>query len=412
MDGAAETILTEESIERGLGCLGRHPINNNHAFLELNVSGKKTVADINILSKYRQLMYLDISDNAIVDLSVLSNMSALTQLKAQCNQIDKCLNFSPPLCHADNAWSSGHQAIGSLLASIDLSNNKITGIDDLSKHTYLEILLLSKNLVSKINGLGSLKNLKVLDLSYNKIERIDGLSGLNIQELNLRGNIIKEISNLDSIHLPQLSVLDIAENRIKSLKPLEACEKLSFLDVRDNRLELLRQVEFLADLQFLEVLMFLGNPASEKPYYRRRIIYRLASLNKLDFTKISSEEKVRAFNLYPVLNEDGSLSSNEGNKFNDLQGRINVFNKYIPHQEYIDFSASFHDEELELTLEELMMGETFATRDEKLYISEVVRKQEAQILVETALDAATDIAVIATQQLEQQLSSPEIMSEA
>ena len=158
--------------------------------------------------------------------------------------------------------------------------------------------------------------------------------------------------------------------------------------------------------------MFLGNPASEKPYYRRRIIYRLASLNKLDFTKISSEEKVRAFNLYPVLNEDGSLSSNEGNKFNDLQGRINVFNKYIPHQEYIDFSASFHDEELELTLEELMMGETFATRDEKLYISEVVRKQEAQILVETALDAATDIAVIVTQQLEQQLSSPEIMSEA
>ena len=49
---------------------------------------------------------------------------------------------------------------------------------------------------------------------------------------------------------------------------------------------------------------------------------------------------------------------------------------------------------------------------EALYISEVVRKQEAQILVETALDAATDIAVIATQQLEQQLSSPEIMSEA
>ena len=59
-----------------------------------------------------------------------------------------------------------------------------------------------------------------------------------------------------------------------------------------------------------------------------------------------------------------------------------------------------------------MMGETFVTRDEKLYISEVVRKQEAQMLVETALDAATDIAVIATQQLEQQLSSPEIMSEA
>ena len=148
-------------------------------------------------------------------------------------------------------------------------------------------------------------------------------------------------------------------------------------------------------------LMFLGNPASKKPFYRRRIIYRLASLSKLDFTKISSEEKVRAFNLYPTLNEDGTVSNGEGNRFNDLQKRMDVFCKYIPHQEYIDFSASLQDEELELTLDELMLGETFAMRDEKLYVSEILRKQEAEMLVETAVDAAVNNTKAGSQQQQQ-----------
>ena len=401
MEENSEAVLTEEGLQAGLGCLGRHPINANHAYLELNVSGRKTIVDISVLSKYKQLMYLDISSNAVVDLSVLSGMSALTQLKAQSNQIDKCLAFSPPLCRKDNAWSTGHQAVGSMLSSVDLSDNRIAGIGDLLNHRYLEILLLGKNVISKIDGVGTLLNLKVLDLSYNKIKTIDGLNGLSIQELNLRGNCIEKITNLGSNYLPKLSVLDIAENKIKSLKPLEACEKLSSLDVRDNQLEFLRQVEFLADLQFLEVLMFLGNPASKKPFYRRRIIYRLASLSKLDFTKISSEEKVRAFNLYPTLNEDGTVSNGEGNRFNDLQKRMDVFCKYIPHQEYIDFSASLQDEELELTLDELMLGETFAMRDEKLYVSEILRKQEAEMLVETAVDAAVNNTKAGSQQQQQ-----------
>ena len=41
-------------------------------------------------------MYLDISDNAIVDLSVLSGIPALTQIKANDNQIDN-IKFSSPM---------------------------------------------------------------------------------------------------------------------------------------------------------------------------------------------------------------------------------------------------------------------------------------------------------------------------
>ena len=48
-----------------------------------------------------------------------------------------------------------------------------------------------------------------------------------------------------------------------------------------------------------------------------------------------------------------------------------------------------------------MLGETFAMRDEKLYVSEILRKQEAEMLVETAVDAAVKNTKAGSQQQQQ-----------
>ena len=42
----------------------------------------------------------------------------------------------------------------------------------------------------------------------------------------------------------------------------------------------------------------------------------------------------------------------------DLISRQNLFNKYIPDQEFVDYCASLHDEEMAYTFEELLLGET------------------------------------------------------
>jgi Leucine-rich repeat (LRR) protein len=87
----------------------------------------------------------------------------------------------------------------------------------------------------------------------------------------LRGNKISKLSGLGISELPRLAVLDVAQNFIKTLEPLGACENLEYLDVRDNQIDMIRQVEFLSRLQFLQHLYFLGNPCSLKPFYRSKI---------------------------------------------------------------------------------------------------------------------------------------------
>ena len=382
MDGCSRKELTEDIIKEGLGCLGRHPILINHAFLELNLSGHKDLVDIGPLCKYTNIMYLDISDNQVSDVSVLQKMPALTQLRASDNRIESCLDFAPPLCTSENAWSSGHRAVGSLLSSVDLRGNAIAQINDLSRHKLIEVLLLGRNFISKIEGLSNLSNLKVLDLSYNNLCAIEGLRGLMIQELNLRGNRIEDLSALGAEELPRLTVLDLAENRIKTLKPLRACDHLSFLDVRDNKLEAIRQVEFLKDLKSLEVLYFIGNPAARKPHYRKRIIFRLPHIDRIDFTKVSSEEKVRGYNVYPEI-------SNEG----DQRERKEVHNRYLPGEEFMDFNVPLYDEELQLTWEELEAGESFALRDEKIFIEKAIVRENAENVVFDAVNTASTNAV-------------------
>jgi hypothetical protein len=77
------------------------------------------------------------------------------------NQLTKCLEFSPPLCEESNAWSEGGQAVGSMLTLADLSDNFIFELEDLSRHRFLECLLLSNNKIRTIGGLGGLKYLQV-----------------------------------------------------------------------------------------------------------------------------------------------------------------------------------------------------------------------------------------------------------
>ena len=78
------------------------------------------------------------------------------------NEIESCLQFGPPLCESGNAWSGGgHQALGSMLNSADLRNNRISKIGDISHHKLLEFLLLGRNFISKIEGISTLRHLKV-----------------------------------------------------------------------------------------------------------------------------------------------------------------------------------------------------------------------------------------------------------
>ena len=71
-----------------------------------------------------------------------------------------------------------------------------------------------------------------LDLSYNKIDRIQHLDYLKmLQELNLSGNPIRLIEDLN---LPQLRILSLDGCRIKVIENLKSCKKLEQISMNGN----------------------------------------------------------------------------------------------------------------------------------------------------------------------------------
>ena len=269
-------------------------------------------------------MYLYLLNNLFICVSAISG-----------NELTTCLDFAPPYCNDDNAWSTGHIALGSILINADVSKNHISQLGCLSKHPFLECLLVGHNLIRKIEGLSTLFFLQVLDLSDNDINVIQGLDHLPIRELSLAGNNLLTLHGLDN--LKELSFLDVSRNKITCLAPLKKCTKLSFLDAQHNDLNIIRQVEFLKDLEWLRSVILLGNPAFFIPFYRYCVIHIIPLIHFLDRTTVSVEEKIKSANMF----KDG---------FSDVASRQVVFEKYFPGETFRNFGPVFVDDESEVDL--------------------------------------------------------------
>lgn len=286
--------LLKHVAQQGLRTLGMHPLFLRHAFLELSAVNKQ-VDDISVLKDFVNLMYVDVSNNTIKTLKPLEGIPALVQLRARGNMLTECLDFRPALCSEEESWSTGHQAVGSMLTLADLRENQISCLHELADHFFLECLLLANNQISVIKGISKLRYLQTLDLSHNRLAIIEGLDHLPIRELNLSHNNILSLDGLST--MPCLSALNVSNNNIVTLAPLRANDTLTYVDASDNEIGQIRQVEFLAELPWVQWLSMQGNPCYKKPHYRLRIIYRMANLQMLDQVAVSYEEKV-VYTLY------------------------------------------------------------------------------------------------------------------
>lgn len=118
--------------------------------------------------------------------------------------------------------------------SLDLSDNRITVLDNIPKR----------------------RRLKHLYLSGNLIERIDA------------SNLLKNVTQLETLVLSHNRIQSLAE-----LAPLRKCPSLDFLSL-------------------------LGNPVSRQQYYRLYVIHQFPHLTCLDFQKIKQKEREQASRLF------------------------------------------------------------------------------------------------------------------
>ncbi len=76
---------------------------------------------------------------------------------------------------------------------VDLSDNQISKIENVSKNPYLRQVFLDKNKIQTIENLIENTHLRVLSLNQNQIKKIENIQGINLEELYLADNQLTKI---------------------------------------------------------------------------------------------------------------------------------------------------------------------------------------------------------------------------
>jgi len=209
--------------------------------------------------------------------------------------------------------------------SLDLSNNKITRIGDLTPCSKLQQLFMDNNQLINSKGLSCLKNLQHLSLSHNHLARVNEIENcmllqtLNLQannlqepphvvnsvllrELKLDDNSISSLQPLSRAWLPLLQTLSVSQNSIFQLAPLGNLIMLETLDISNNLIsDTDNLVPGLQGCNRLRTLKVEGNPVNEDPNCRVLILEALPELQNFDDEVMYVESKVTEKSQVPFI---------------------------------------------------------------------------------------------------------------
>ena len=219
------------------------------------------LSDISLLTNLTKLTRLDLGGNIIADLIGLDTLTNLTELDLSDNRINTLTNLenltgltSLDLSRNDISDLTGLGNLASL-AELNLESNDISRLGELESLKSLTKLELSDNSVIGLTGLGNLTNLAELDLSNNGIADLGTLGNpTGLVELDLTGNNITDLTTLENLaDLPTLVRLVLRDNGIANLVGLENLPSLSDLDLRENNIASLAGLKNLPSLSDLDL---------------------------------------------------------------------------------------------------------------------------------------------------------------
>lgn len=214
------------------------------------------------------------------------------------------------------------------LTKLDLSGLELLEIPkEIADLTELQELNLGGNQITKIENLDRLVNLQVLNFSVNKISEIEGLNNLvNLSHLGLAYNLgsgILQISNLNN--LQNLEFLDLSFNRISEIKGLNNLFKLSSLLLYCNQITKIENISHLTNLEKLRL--------NDNKIGTLRGLRTLKNLSHLEINQNPLEQKygielVEGQNHLPLVKNivDRLTEVREAKK----EGSTDVYNFYLP----------------------------------------------------------------------------------
>ncbi|PTB63713.1 hypothetical protein BBK36DRAFT_1180146 [Trichoderma citrinoviride] len=136
--------------------------------------------------------------------------------------------------------SLGHlEGLPEGVRQLKVSNNMLTELTSWDHLIHLQYLDISNNQVKSLSALKRLIHLRSLRADNNLLTSLDGLDSHDgLLNLRARHNLIEEL-DFSNIEWGRLTELDVASNKISSVKGLDLLPSLSHLDISDNHLETL-----------------------------------------------------------------------------------------------------------------------------------------------------------------------------
>ena len=149
------------------------------------------------------------------------------------------------------------------LVYMDLSQNTIRDLTPIQNITGLQTLILHHNAVNDLTALSNLENLKILDIGYNLLASINPIFNCSsIINLNVEKNTLTSLVGIEK--LASLEALNLAGNTLSDLSPLAGCVNMRDLNVSEN---FLTDITPLSEMHQLQTLNFSRNSVTQLPAF-------------------------------------------------------------------------------------------------------------------------------------------------
>lgn len=284
-DGEMGPDLEEDMLD--LSNIGKTIDGEGYAFFQLDcvnkeVEGKK-VGKIDLISEYEHLRQIDMSKNAIRDVTPLGALSFVLTLDLSSNKIDSLepwgLDAFAHLLHLDISGNrlEALPPIGfPALRTANFAANRITTCEAFTGHRSLETLNLSENrLEASLSGVGNMPKVHTLNLANQK----PGLSKLE-----------------GMVELQGLRSLDLSHNKLESLDgPWKEAKELATLNVSNNKIATTKGLEPMGKIINLKSVLMEENPLNEEDGVNIRteviiVHFTIASINDEEVTEEERDE--------------------------------------------------------------------------------------------------------------------------
>ncbi|KAL0225170.1 hypothetical protein RCL1_003082 [Eukaryota sp. TZLM3-RCL] len=195
------------------------------------------------------------------------------------------------------------------LVALDASRNALIDIEDVVSLRYLKVLKLSFNQLTSLTGIEYLHNLEHLDLSNNKLISIDILTKCtNLKTLDLSSNQINSLANLSSLRF--LSSLNLSLNPITSLPASCLPPSLLSADFSRTSLDSVSSLNGLASSPLLSALKLDHTPIFSEAISRKIslcifCLFLCPKLNTFNSRSVGDYERESAALLF--TNKEGTL---------------------------------------------------------------------------------------------------------